>query len=139
MMFNSNNGNDDDNNDHNNDTNNYITNNDNNRAPTATAKGSGRPRRLRLRLHEYPRLLNDQGVGAPGNKMISLASTLYPRPGTLNPPWEATGSTSCTRLWVGAPGIISGKSSERHAEGARPPRKRTYISVTLGLLSQSRS
>ena len=34
---------------------------------------------------------------------------------------------------------VSGKSSERHAEGARPPRRQTNISVILGLLSQSRS
>ena len=36
-------------------------------------------------------------------------------------------------------GLISGKSSERHAEGARPPRRQKYILGTLGLLSQSRS
>ena len=35
--------------------------------------------------------------------------------------------------------LVSGKSSERHAEGARPPRRRKYISVIVGLLSQSRS
>ena len=29
----------------------------------------------------------------------------------------------------------SGKSSERHAEGARPPRRRTYISAMFGLLT----
>ena len=34
---------------------------------------------------------------------------------------------------------LSGKSSERHAEGARPPRRQKYISVMFGLLSQSRS
>ena len=34
---------------------------------------------------------------------------------------------------------ISGKSAERHAAGARPPRRQTYISVVFGLLSQSRS
>ena len=37
------------------------------------------------------------------------------------------------------PDLESGKSSERHAEGARPPRMQTYISVIFGLLSQSRS
>ena len=37
-------------------------------------------------------------------------------------------------LWHSA-----GKSSERHAEGARPPRRQNYISVIVGLLSQSRS
>ena len=34
---------------------------------------------------------------------------------------------------------MSGKSSERHAEGIRPPRRHKYISVMFGLLSQSRS
>ena len=33
---------------------------------------------------------------------------------------------------------LSGKSSD-YAEGARPPRRQTYISVMFGLLSQSRS
>ena len=37
------------------------------------------------------------------------------------------------------PLLYSGKISERHAEGTRPPRRQTYISVILGLLSQSRS
>ena len=31
--------------------------------------------------------------------------------------------------------LRSGKSNERHAEGARPPRRRKYISVFFGLLS----
>ena len=33
----------------------------------------------------------------------------------------------------------SGESSERHAEGSRPPRRHKCISVIFGLLSQSRS
>ena len=32
-----------------------------------------------------------------------------------------------------------GRAVQRHAEGARPPRRRTYIWVTCGLLSQRRS
>ena len=35
--------------------------------------------------------------------------------------------------------LYSGRSSERHAEGARPPRRQKVISVIFGLLSQSRS
>ena len=34
--------------------------------------------------------------------------------------------------------LFSGKSSESHAEGARPHRRQRYSSVTFGLLSQSR-
>ena len=41
------------------------------------------------------------------------------------------------RLEEGEVSRCSGKSSERHAEGARPPRRQTYISVIFGLLSQS--
>ena len=47
------------------------------------------------------------------------------------------GGRSC--IYNISPSTFPSGVRERHAEGARPPRRRRYVSVTFGLLSQSRS
>ena len=48
-------------------------------------------------------------------------------------------TTTTTTITTTKPSCTHMSVSQRHAEGARPPRRRTYVSLTFGLLSQSRS